>query len=572
MRSSHALLSVFMAALLSASGAAAQPVSADDARARARAIGEEGLSFFDQGMYVDALDRFEKADAMIHAPTLGLMAARSLEKLGRFVEASERYLQVTRMDIDTKSSDVWKKAVVAATSEREALVPRIPSIEIVVEGSGAKGASVKIDGRPIPQALIGVKTPIDPGVHRVEAKGSDGTVAFDRITVTEKQPARLVLTLKAPEKGATADASAPGQDTSAGAPANQGTALAGPATAPTAPAPNTMGLTGAGDEKKETSVDQTRAAARLIGEEGLSFYDQGRFVDALDRFDRADDLIRAPTLGLMAARSLERLGRLVEASQRYASVEEMKLDSGASPAFKQAQSAAAQERETLKPRIPTVAVSVEGPGAAQVATIALDGRDVSPALLGAGRPISATIPADPGDHRLEAKSKDGEAFERITLAEKDTARVVLRLSPSPNKDLMASGAPPKPDAGPPPPSGPPTSRGKGQKTAAFVSFGVGAAGVAVGVIAGSVAAGKRGDFSDLCTTDRVCPRSAADDVNTYNTLRPVSTVGFVIGGIGLATGTVLLVTLPRGGARYSSGSIEITPFIGVGGGGIRGAF
>lgn len=134
MRSSRAAMWVFLAALTSAQSAAAQATPSEESRATARAIGEEGLSYFDQGMYIDALDRFERADAIIHAPTLGLMAARSLEKLGRFVEASERYLQVTRMEIDAKSSDIWKQAIVSAGKEREALQPRIPSIEIVVEG------------------------------------------------------------------------------------------------------------------------------------------------------------------------------------------------------------------------------------------------------------------------------------------------------------------------------------------------------------------------------------------------------------------------------------------------------
>ena len=36
--------------------------------------------------------------------------------------------------------------------------------------------------------------------------------------------------------------------------------------------------------------------------------------------------------------------------------------------------------------------------------------------------------------------------------------------------------------------------------------------------------------------------------------------------------TILLVTLPKGGARYSNGKIELTPFIGLGGAGVRGSF
>ena len=208
MRSYRALFSVLAAALLATSSAAAQPVSSDEARDQARAIGQEGLSYYDQGMYVDALERFERADAIIHAPTLGLMAARSLEKLGRFVEASERYLAVTRMEVDPKASAVWKQSLVDAAKEREALQPRLASVEIVVEGEGSSGAAVKIDGRALPQALIGAKTPIDPGVHRIEARGS-GTYAFDRVTVTESSNARVVLTLKPSKKGASADTSTP---------------------------------------------------------------------------------------------------------------------------------------------------------------------------------------------------------------------------------------------------------------------------------------------------------------------------------------------------------------------------
>lgn len=570
MRSSRALLSVFLVAIFTASGAAAQPVGADDPRTAARAIGEEGLTYYDQGNYVDALDRFERADAIIHAPTLGLMAARSLERLGRLVEAMERYRIVTRMEVDDKSSDVWKQAIITAGKEREALEPKIPSIEIVVEGPGSESPALKIDGRLQRKELIGVRSPIDPGVHRLEAKGAGGTYAFDRVTVKEKQAARVVLTLKVSDKAASFDATA--EDSAASA--NKGSAVAGRPDAPPAPAPNTMGINNAAVEQTGSNQDQTRAAARLIGEEGLTFFDQGRYVDALDRFDRADGLVRAPTLGLMAARSLERLGRLVEASQRYTDVSEMKLDTGASEAFKQAQVAAAQERDTLKPRIPTVSVTVEGPGAAQVASVLLDGRGVSPAILGPGRPISATVPADPGDHRFEAKLNDSEAFERVTLAERDTARVVLRLNGSPNKALLRNGAPAKTDPGASAKadsSSPPSSSRGTQKTAAFVSLGIGGAGFAMGVIAGSAAAAKRGDF-DACTTEYVCPRALSSDVDTYNTLRPVSTVGFIIGGVGVATGAILLVTLPRGGSRASTGSLEVTPWLGLGGGGVRGTF
>lgn len=578
MRRSLKLLPVLLAALLSAPFAhvAHAQNPGDDARTEARKIGEEGLAFYDQGMYIDALDRFERADALIKAPTLGLMAARCLEKLGRLVEASERYLQVSRMTLDTGASDVWKKAVENAGKEHQALQPRIPTIEIKVEGEGAAEALVSIDGRPIPKALIGIRTPINPGMHRFDARNKGAsTYGQERVSLSEGQAGNVVIAMKPADKGYIPDdpsASGPG------GPDIKGSAVPGkppPLPGPSAESPSAMGI---GGDKSGSLDDQTRAAARAIGEEGLSLYDQARYVDALDRFERADELIKAPTLGLMAARSLEKLGRYVESTERYQQVMDMKLPADASETFKNAQSTAAKERGALLPKIPTVEVSVTGPGANEVTTLMLDGRRLPPERFGTSRPISAKLPVDPGDHRLEAQSNSGEAFERFNVSEAGNERVVLTLAPSPNKLRpppnakdpaagQASSSSQQPAAMPP-------RRGETQKTAAWISLGVGAAGTLLGVITGSVAASIHSDFTDPpCDTDaRTCPSSFADQIDTYSTLRPLSTTGFVIGGIGLGLGTVLLLTLPKGGARYSAGNVQITPWIGPTSAGLQGSF
>ncbi len=99
----------------------AAPQDADEAtRNAARKIAEEGLSLFQGGQYAEALDRFERAGALVRAPTMGLMAGRSLVKLGRLVEASERFLAVTRMTLAKDASDAFRKAQVDAGKEREA--------------------------------------------------------------------------------------------------------------------------------------------------------------------------------------------------------------------------------------------------------------------------------------------------------------------------------------------------------------------------------------------------------------------------------------------------------------------
>lgn len=564
MRCSRAVFGAFVAALLAATGAAAEPAD-EQARARARTLGEEGLALFDQGLYIDALDRFERAGDLLKAPTLDLMAARCLAKMGRLVEASERYLDVTRMTVDEKASSVLKAAVVAAGKEREAALARIATIEIVIEGPGAAGASVRIDGRPVPQAVIGVKTPIDPGIHRIDARGSNGTEAIGRVNLTEKQSVRLVLTLHGAEKSTAAPSTSFGQR--APAPGAVGLNLGGDAAEPRAP---TASKRGGVDE-------QTRATARTIGEEGLKFYDAGDYFNALDRFERADALIHAPTLGLMAARSLVQLRRLVEGSDRYQDVSRIKLDAKASDAFKDAIVTAAKEREVLLPRLPIIDVSVEGPGAADVTELQIDGRTVSPQLLGVRRPISAKLPLDPGDHRLEAKLREKHAYERISLTEGGSARVVLRLGTTIDRLETARAADPTASAQAEPDAwsvSPDSQRQRtAQQVAGWVGIGLGVAGVVTGAVAGGVAIGQRSALDARCDPDtRLCPRSLRDDVGQYNTLRYLSTAGFIAGGVGIAAGTVLLVTAPRASTRRVSEGLTLTPFVGLASAGVRGAF
>jgi hypothetical protein len=152
--------------LFAASSARAQPD--DTTRLRARTLGDEGNALFDKGDYRGALDRYDRAAVLVNVPTLGLWAARCLEKLGRLVEASERYLAVSRAAVDPEAPDVHKEAVVSAREEREALLPRIPSITVTV--AGERRAALTLDNKTFPSVLVGVKTPIDPGTHRLEAR------------------------------------------------------------------------------------------------------------------------------------------------------------------------------------------------------------------------------------------------------------------------------------------------------------------------------------------------------------------------------------------------------------------
>lgn len=156
----------------------AEPNEAD--RATARALALEGHNALTKKDYAAAADRFGRADALVHAPTLVVDWARALQGMGRFVEAHEKYELVLREGVDANAPRSWVRAVEDAKKELDALKPRLGWVTVVlVEPSEA---TVKIDGVAIPPAAIGVKRAADPGFPEVMVS-ADGYEPFTQ-TVT----------------------------------------------------------------------------------------------------------------------------------------------------------------------------------------------------------------------------------------------------------------------------------------------------------------------------------------------------------------------------------------------------
>ena len=76
----------------------------------------------------------------------------------------------------------------------------------------------------------------------------------------------------------------------------------------------------------------------------------------------------------------------------------------------------------------------------------------------------------------------------------------------------------------------------------------------MGSIAGGLALSKRSqlDQNPGCKDDRSCPKSLSGDVSSLNSMRTVSSVGFIAGGALAATGLVLILTAPSKSSTTSS--------------------
>ena len=108
-----------------------------------------------------------------------------------------------------------------------------------------------------------------------------------------------------------------------------------------------------------------------------------------------------------------------------------------------------------------------------------------------------------------------------------------------------------------------------QSTWGWVALGVGGAGLIMGTATGVMALDKDKSMKDSCP-DHQCINNQSD-VDSINRMRILSTVGFVVGAVGIGTGITLLATAPSPGNGSKSGT-SVRPWVGVGSVGLDGRF
>ncbi len=136
-------------------------------RATARNLAAEGNAALNIGDFATAEDRFRRADALVHAPTLVVDHAKALVGLHRYVEAQERLELVIREGVSENVPWVWKRAVQDAKQLVEDVKPKIAWVTISVTGSSKP--EVSVDDVQVPVAALGVRRATDPGPHRIKA-------------------------------------------------------------------------------------------------------------------------------------------------------------------------------------------------------------------------------------------------------------------------------------------------------------------------------------------------------------------------------------------------------------------
>jgi len=288
----------------------------------------------------------------------------------------------------------------------------------------------------------------------------------------------------------------------------------------------------------------TRSAGRKLAQDGVALLQQGKADQASEKLEKAYQLLQVPSVALWSGRALVARGYWVEASERYVEASRLTGFKGDQQVQLQAQQDAARELESLTPRIPTLVIAVVL-GQAERPVVTLDGKPVPTALLGEEQPVN------PGTHQIKLTLGTKQVSRQVTLAEAEKKHESITL------DEPASQA----SSATPPPPGATPERDEGakhsgmQRTLGFVALAVGGAGLIVGGVSGGLALGKHSALQDggQCASDQCLP-GARSDVSSLDTLRAVSTIGFIAGGVLASTGVVLLLTAKPEGTARAAGS------------------
>jgi hypothetical protein len=293
--------------------------------------------------------------------------------------------------------------------------------------------------------------------------------------------------------------------------------------------------------------------ARANDTQAETLYQEGRraaqakdWATACKKFKESHDREPAPGTLLNLADCEEHRAKLVDALDHFESAARL------FPAGNERALYATERASALGKRIPRLTVRLAS-SATPGTTVECDGAAVDAARLGTAMPV------DPGEHVVVVRAP-GRADVRSTLklAEGEARQI----------EIDAGGALASP--GQPPASGVRRAGGTEEepranpsssplRTAGFVSLGVSAVGLGVGLVGGLMTLNAKSTADANCGPTG-CRPEGLDAQSRGKTWSAVSTVGFATAGAGLLVGVGLLVLSPS--SRAPVGFLSARPVAG----------
>jgi hypothetical protein len=271
------------------------------------------------------------------------------------------------------------------------------------------------------------------------------------------------------------------------------------------------------------------AAAQALFDEAKALMKTGQYAPACAKLEESQRLDPGSGTLINLADCYEQSGRLASAWSAFLDAAAAARAGGNAPREQVARERAA----ALEPRLPRIVIAVPASPPA--------GLEIRRDDLVVGAPQwGLPIPLDPGEHAISAAAPGRKLWSTRVVVREGSAPLAIAIPELALDTAVASEAPASAA-----PASRETSSGLGaQRTVALVAGGVGVVGLVVGSVFGLKSRSEGSDAErDGCNDDRQCtdPRgfeAAEDAVAAGN----VSTVAFIVGGVGLAAASVLWFT------------------------------
>ena len=162
--------------------------------ATARDLFRDGARLASEEKWEAALDAYQRSMALRPSSLTRYSIAVVQERLGKLVEAMENLREFVASDHDSTT----RRYVPTASDMLRDMERRIGRIKVVIPGN-PRGAEVRIDNTPIPEAAIGVHRPTDPGDRKVEARVPGYAPFVKEVDLKEGESIEIVVRLSEAE-------------------------------------------------------------------------------------------------------------------------------------------------------------------------------------------------------------------------------------------------------------------------------------------------------------------------------------------------------------------------------------
>jgi hypothetical protein len=280
-----------------------------------------------------------------------------------------------------------------------------------------------------------------------------------------------------------------------------------------------------------------KAAAEALFDEGRKLMADQQFAQACGKFEASQRLDPGVGTMLNLADCYEKAGRTASAWAEFRETISAAHKAGSA----ERERIARQRVQELEPKLSYLTIV---PWQGQEVGVSRDGVAIDPGVLG------TAIPVDPGTHVIAASAVGKRSWSTNVVVGDHADRVSVSVPILPDEAHEAAPLAAAAEVQAPPPEAANKapadahSPGSTQRIVAVVAASVGVVGVVVGSVFGVKAASTWSDAKKHCDPYPYCGESGQKLSNDAQTSGTISTIAFIVGGVGLVSGAVLWFTAP----------------------------